>query len=233
MKNNARLFLGLAGLILATGTAYTATVEPDVEVGETIPAVIAKIGEPEGQFQQGKHLIFYYGRGMVDFSDGRVVKSSLVSSEEARQIRQERERIEADQRRRAEAEQKRLTRDGAVELKKKVEDKAFAAQPATTRLAAWQEFSRRYPFTDVGVHLAAAQKEVDQLNRARQAQAEIPQLKKRLSEIQARFTQLDQDYATSLAHWKRNEITAERTRLSTEQAELESRLRSLEPTAKP
>ena len=71
------------------------------------------------------------------------------------------------------------------ELKKRLADKSFAAQPAPARLAGWQDFSRRYPFTDITSHLSAAQQEVDQLQREQQTKAEIPPLKKRLAEIQA------------------------------------------------
>lgn len=235
MKYPTVLSLGLAGFLLAAGSALSliAAPEPEVEIGETIHAVNAKMGEPEGQFQQGRILIFYYSRGMVDFMDGRVVKSTLVSSDEARQIRESRERIEADQLRQAEAEKKRLTLEGATELTKRLDDKTFAAQPAEARLTAWQEFSRHYPYTDITGPLAGAQAEVNQLQRQHQAQVEIQQINQRLTEIKDRFHQLDKDYAASLANWKRNEITAERNLLNAELAELDSRLLTLKPAPKP
>ena len=235
MKYSTILSVGLAGFLLTAGSTLSliAAPEPEVEIGESIHAVIAKLGEPEGQFQQGRILTFYYSRGMVDFTDGLVVKSTLVSSDEARQIRQARERVEADQRRQAEAEKNRLTLEGATELTKRLEDKTFAAQPAEARLTAWQEFSRRYPYTDITAPLAGVQAEVGQLQRQQQAQEEIQRINQRLTEIKARFHQLDMDYAASLANWKRNEITAERNRLNAELAELDSRLLALKPAPKP
>jgi len=235
MKHPSPIAFGLTGILLAMGLALSliAAPEPEVEIGESIHAVVTKLGEPEGQFQQGRILTFYYTRGMVDFTDGRVVKSTLVSSEEARQIRQARERVEADQRRQAEADKNRLTFEGAAELTKRLEDKTFAAQPAEARLTAWQEFSRHYPYTDITAPLAGAQAEVDQLQQERQVQEEIQRIDQRLTEIKARFHQLDKDYAASLANWKRNEITAERNRLNAELAELDSRLLTLKPAPKP
>jgi hypothetical protein len=235
MKYPTVLSICLAGFLLSAGSALplSAAPEPEVEIGESIHAVIAKLGEPEGQFQQGRSLIFYYSRGMVDFTDGHVVRSTLVSSDEARQIRQTRERLEADQRRQAEAEKNRLTLEGATELTKRLEDKTFAAQPAEARLTAWQEFSRHYPYTDITGPLDGAQAEVDQLQRHQQTQKEIQRINQRLTEIKARFHQLDKDYAASLANWKRNEITAERNRLNAELAELDNRLLTLKPASKP
>jgi hypothetical protein len=235
MKHPSPIVFSLAGLLLALGLArsLSAANEPDVERGESIPAVIAKLGEPEGQFQQGGILTFYYSRGRVDFTDGIVVKSSLVSSDEARQIRQTRERGAADQRQRAQVEQDRLTRAGAIELTKRLQDKSFAAQPAEARLAAWQDFSRQYPYTDVAAPITSVLKEVEGIQQKRRAQEEIPRIDQRLAEIQARFIQLDKDYAASLAHWKRNEITAERRKLSAEQADLKNRRGILSPPPEP
>jgi hypothetical protein len=235
MKYSTVLSLGLAGFLLAAGSALSliAAPESEVEIGESIHAVIAKLGEPEGQFQQGRILTFYYSRGMVDFTDGIVVKSTLVSSDEARQIRQARERLEADQRSRAEAEQNRLTREGATELQRRLDDKAFAAQPPDVRLAAWQDFARRYPYTDVTAQIAGANQNLNQVLRQQQAQEGIQRIDQRRTEIKARFHQLDKDYAASLANWKRNEITAERNHLNAELAELNSRLLTLKPAPKP
>lgn len=56
-------------------------------------------------------------------------------------------------------------------------------------------------------------------------------LKVRVVEIQARFKQLDADYAASLANWKRNEITAERAKLTLELNADQNRMSEVEGPA--
>jgi len=129
--------------------------EPEVEIGEPLAAVIAKLGPPEGQFQTGSLLTLYYNRGMIDLIDGCVVRSSLVSSEESRRIRQEQARQLEEQQKKAEAERQRLIREGARQLKQILDDPDFARRPAENRLVFWRDFARQFPHTDITLHLDA------------------------------------------------------------------------------
>jgi hypothetical protein len=209
----------LAVIVLALGALSAGAADVPVTAvatGDTTAAVMDTLGKPQGFISQGRHTTFFYDRGYIDFLDGRVVKTALVTAAEAKRLRIEREQAEAEARRAAEAQRQRLTEEGQAELQKRLGDAAFAKLPAADRLAAWREFQARYPYTDISNALlkAAAEAEANQEGQGREQ--ELATLKQRVVEIRARFTQLDQDYARSLANWKRTEITAERASLSNE-----------------
>ena len=200
----------------------------EVQEGDTVSQVIERLGGPQGQIVQGRNMTFYYDRGMIDFVDGRVVKANLLTVAEAGRAREARVRAEAERRRRAEQEQKRLAADGETELRKSLADPSFAQRPASERLVYWQDFSVRYPFTDVANLTAAAAAAVDAGRRQQERTDEVAALKRRIGQIQDRLKQLDADYAASLMNWKRNEIDAERTKLTQELDVALPRVRALE-----
>jgi hypothetical protein len=178
--------------------------------------------------QMGRSMTYVYDRGMVDFLDGRVVRSDVVTPAEVRQIRLERDRLLAAIDRQAASERNRSAAEGALELQKIAADASFTNRPAADRVAFWLDFSRRYPFNDVGSQIAAARTEAAAAQVREEARAELARLTARGAAIQERFKQLDADYAASLAHWKRNEIDAERAALQKESNAARNRIGALE-----
>lgn len=199
---------------------------PVANTGDAMEAVLAKLGRPQGRITSGNVTTFYYERGTVEFVGGRVTKAFLMEPEEARLQAEAREMAEAERRQREETERQRLTEAGARELARLQGDATFTNRPAADRVAFWQEFTRRYPYTDAGGELSKARAEVEADARKAEQEAEVRKQKERLVAIESRFVKLDADYASSLTHWKRNEINAERAKLEAEKKEIQARLES-------
>lgn len=199
---------------------------PVANTGDAMEDVLAKLGRPQGRITSGNVTTFYYERGTVEFVGGRVTKAFLMTHEEARLQSEAREKAEADRRQKDEAERRTLVEAGTRELARLQGDATFTNRPAADRVAFWQEFARRYPYTDAGGELAKARAEVETDARKAEKETEVGKLKDRLEAIEARFVKLDADYASSLTHWKRNEINAERAKLEAEKKEIQARLES-------
>ncbi len=197
---------------------------PTVNPGDTIAEVVAKIGRPKGSIEGRNRITYSYDRGMVNFIDGRVASAFLVTPEEAEQRRAEQARAAEANRRQDELQRERLLVEGQTELRKQKDDPTFNKRTATERLAYWEDFQRRYPFTDVSTNLTAARSAVTAEVDRRTKEDEVKTLSARIEAIQARRVELDAAYAASLANWKRTEIDAERAKLA---AELEHGLRRL------
>jgi hypothetical protein len=201
---------------------------PSADSGDSTNEVVAKLGTPQGVITRGRLTTYYYDRGMVDFIDGRVKTAFLITPEQVERQRAERERNESLQRQQAEAQRQHLVEEGQRELLAHQADGTFESTPATNRLAYWQSFSRRYPYTDIDSELMKAQTAVEvEATREKQAR-ELQALRDRIAAIQARLTQLDADYAASLANWKRNEIEAERGELKAERETVLGRIDNLQ-----
>jgi len=198
-----------------------------VAKGDTFDQVIQKLGAPKGQVKGGMRTTYYYDRGMVDFRTGRVERVFLVTDQEAKDRIAVREKVEADMRQQAEAEHVRLKVAGKAQLEKILADKTFAASPPVVRLAYWADFQKQYPEIDVSTPIAEAKKAQKSAQDENGRVSELLALNNRASEIDARFKQLDEDYAVSLANWKRTEIDEERAKLTEELAALKARLEAL------
>lgn len=214
-------------LFLCVAMAASGTPEPVVNIGDTYQQMVEKLGKPRGVVSGGRRMTCSYERGTVDLVGGRVEKVLLVSAQEAKDRTQAQEKAEADQRQRAEADRVRLTKAGLAERDLKVSDKEFAKLPPADRLDYWKSFAAKYPYTDVSTLVAEAEKAVQAGQSDRDKEAKLAEMTKRVEEIQARFTQLDEDYAASLANWKRNEIDAERAKLKEELAGIATRVKEL------
>jgi hypothetical protein len=225
------LVMGACSPILAAESTI-----PTASPGDSTDEVIAKLGKPTGAITRGRVTLYYYDRGMVDFVDGRVRTAFLVSPEKAQHRHEEQERAEAANRKEAEAQRQRLTEEGRNELTRKQADATFGNKPGVERLAYWRDFAHRYPYTDVSNELTRAQAAAETESNQQKQAAELQALKDRFAAIRARLAQLDADYAASLAHWKRNEIDAERARLKSEETGILSqidRLREAEGKSDP
>lgn len=202
---------------------------PAANPGDSMEEVVARLGKPRGRIASGAVTTFYYDRGTVEFVAGRVKKAFLVTPEKAEQQVAAREKAEAEWRQREEAGRRNLSEEGDRELGRVRVDATFTNRPAADRVAFWQDFARRYPYTDAGAELAKARADAATDARKLEEAAEVQKLKERVEAIQARFVRLDADYAASLTHWKRNEINAERAKLEAEKKEILARLTDLEP----
>ena len=198
-----------------------------VAEGETAAQVVEKLGKPQGHIEQDRRMVYLYDRGLVYLVDGRVVRADLVTPPEAARLKRERARTAEEYRRQAEAERSRLMKEGAAELAKRLSDGDFAKRPPAERLAYWQDFGKRYPETDVTAPLAQAETDVAAERKDKERAQDVTKLTQRLREIKDRFRELDAEYTASLANWKRNEIDAERTKLTKEMDDDQARIRDL------
>lgn len=208
----------LLALAMALGGACAGGEEAatTVNTGDTVSDVAAKLGKPQGSITRGHLTTYYYDRGMVDFVDGRVTRAALISPAEAEQQRIARERAAAAAQERNAAERQRLTAEGQREQARAQADPALQGRPAADRLAFWQDFARRYPYTDAKADIERAQAGADAESSLQKQGAAIRESRDRIDAIQSRLLQLDADYAASLANWKRHEIEVERAKLKAE-----------------
>ncbi|MEI6515593.1 MAG: hypothetical protein WCO77_06420 [bacterium] len=225
MKGRRVSILLLCLGVMACGTSAS----PVVTIGDTYQQMVDKLGKPQGVISGGRRMTCSYERGTVDLVTGRVEKVFFVTTQEAKDRTRAREKAEADQRQRAETDRARLTGAGTVERDRKAADKDFARHPPGERLDYWKNFTAKYPYTDVSALVSEAEKAVQAGQSDRDKESTLAEMTKRVEEIQVRFVQLDDDYAASLANWKRNEIDAERARLKDELATIATRVKELAP----
>ncbi len=224
----AFLFL-LSGLVILMQALSVKAGEapPTVSNGDTVESIVQKLGKPKGIVSGGSRTTYYYEQGTVDFLTGRVVNAMLVSSEEARERAAKRDLEEKNFRQQREAERIRLVEAGAAALARAVADKSFAALPASERAEFWAQFAKQYPTTDISAQVAQTAEAVKTDQKDRDRADELVKLNQRVGAIQERFTELDADYAASLANWKRNEIDAERAKLKDELSTIATRVHEL------
>lgn len=218
-RRASRTLPAVAGVCLLAALACAAPPPPAVNPGDTTAEVIDKLGKPQGTMSRGRLTTYYYERGLVYFDEGRVQSATLLTPEEAQRQRRERELAERLQRERIALQQQALA-EGQAELAARRADAEFLASPAADRLAYWTDFRKRHPDIDVSADIAGA-RAAGRVGSDDQPSEELRALRARVESIRARLAQLDADYAVSRTTWKRNEITAERTKLL---AELESAL---------
>ncbi|MEI6563717.1 MAG: hypothetical protein WCO42_05340 [bacterium] len=216
-------------LFVALGSpcALGSDTSPVVVKGDTCQQVVEKLGEPKGQVRGGRRTTYYYDRGTVDFLTGRVDRAFLITAGEATAKKEQQAKEETAARRQAEADHARMIAAGKAQREEKLADKAFAAKPPSERLAYWSDFQKEYPDTDVSVQIVEATQLIEAGRKDQDRVAELLDMNKRAAEIEARFKQLDADYAASLANWKRTEIDDERSKLTSELAGIKSRLAEL------
>ncbi len=198
-----------------------------VSKGDTFEQVISKLGAPKGQVKGGKRTTYYYDRGTVDFMAGRVERAFLITAQDAKEKIAEREKAEEAMRVQAEAEHERLMAAGRAQLEKVLGDKVFSASSPAIRLAFWTDFQKQYPGVDVSAPIAEAQKGREPVKSESAGVKELVTLNTRAAEIDTRFKQLDEDYAVSLANWKRTEIDQDRAQLTDELNTIKAHLAEL------
>jgi hypothetical protein len=74
--------LTLMGLVVGATVGLSAWA---VKPGDSRQAVTEELGPPQGRIQSGDQEILYYERGTVQFKDGKVVNSELISTDQVRE----------------------------------------------------------------------------------------------------------------------------------------------------
>lgn len=143
-----------------------------VQPGDDEVAVRAELGPPVGQYKLGERTIMSFERGEVEFVDGKVTRSELISVEEAaqRKARREREAAEAAERARI-AKEKRIV-EGQEIYQRKISDPAFMNSSATERFTFWNGFKTKYPEVPLGPEYDQARSEYNLEQQARRAAAQ-------------------------------------------------------------
>ncbi len=114
-------------------------------LGLTRAEIIEQMGEPEGVIVFGDTEILQFPRGTVDLQDGRAIKASVMSRQEAEIEEKERLAREEQMREAAEARRLALIRDGEAEKERILADPAYTNKSAREMVTFWNEFSAKYP----------------------------------------------------------------------------------------
>jgi hypothetical protein len=161
------LVLGLVAL-----TAWGA----DVELGDKEEDVRLRLGVPQGEVQQGDHLLLIYDRGTIDIFEGHVVKADLVS-ERDREERERREKAVAErQRLRQEQQRRKALLEGQAAIKTTLADEAFLEKPAVEQVRYWDTLKRKYPGVTLPAEYEEARKTVKQEQAAERERLEQERL---------------------------------------------------------
>jgi hypothetical protein len=191
--------LGIYSVVVAALTiAFVAPVRADeIALGDSEQTVRDRLGAPSGYIGSGSYLLLIYDRGKVEFKDGEVASFDLVSAEEARE-----RKVQREQRRKELAEKReaqRVSRQAeAVALKEKtLSDPVFIASSVDKQLEFWRSFRRRYPNVPVDAEYAEALAQRKEQQEELAAQERLLDMEKRvaLAEAEAEEARRDADEA--------------------------------------
>ena len=165
----------------------------EVSLGDSEQAVRDQLGVPSGYIRSGSYLLLIYDRGKVEFEDGEVVDFNLVSAEEARERKAQREQ------RRKELAEKRAAqrvsqRAEAVALKEKtLSDPVFMASSIEKQLEFWRSFRRKYPNVPVDAEYAAALAKRKEQQEELAAEERLLEMEKRVAQAEAEAEEARRD----------------------------------------
>ena len=188
------IFLGFVLLLPSFALAGEGA---DIQIGDPRERVLDRLGDPVGRVVIRGREWMTYPRGQITLTEGRVTAVDLASEEEVRigqeKAAQDREAREAA----AVAARARRITEGTALLERARADEAFAGSPASTRLAYWQQFSRRFPEVDVSLELTTAlgemRRDEDVRREAAQAAAERHALQLRVADAEARAAEAERE----------------------------------------
>lgn len=135
---------------LALVLACVGVAASGVKPGDDEATVRAELGAPIGQYKIGDRTMMTFERGDVEFVGGKVVRSELVSAEEAKQRRERREREAAEAAERARIAKEKRIAEGTDIYQRKLNDPSFMNAPAAERVAFWNGFKAKYPEVPLG-----------------------------------------------------------------------------------
>jgi len=201
-----------------------------VDKGDSVDDVIAELGRPRGTASTQHGATFFYERGLVTFSEGKVTHTSVVSEKEAKKIAARQEK-EMTLRRAAEHKaSKQRVIDGAAERKKTLANKEFTQSSPQKRLKYWKDFQGKYPEISVDKELTAARNEVRELQRASRSsggESAIDKLAREIAETKQEIRDLRNVRGLKITEHKRRhkELRGKLERLEKKQQQLMARAR--------
>ncbi|MFP4069102.1 MAG: hypothetical protein ACOCVJ_01045 [Verrucomicrobiota bacterium] len=156
-------------------------VEAEIQLGDSLDAILEALGEPAGLIELRDKTLLLYPRGEVTLKEDRVVEVDLMTEAEftADQARLEREREEwlVQQEKLAAA---RLEEGRSIKAAK-LESRAFASLPAKDRVDYWRSFQIRYPDIDVSEQIASALEGYETELKELHSQQRIAELESRVA----------------------------------------------------
>jgi hypothetical protein len=181
-----KAFATLLILVLLLGLALSA---PAIGIGDSRAVVLAALGEPPGYVGTPSREILMYERGEVVLEGGTVISAALISEEEARARRLQREAEEAARLERERIRRAQLAEEGTEIRLRKLADTEFMNASATQRVAFWRQFKKVYPMVELGDEYAAALRERElelaAENAAYASQTRIRDLERRVAQAEA------------------------------------------------
>ena len=128
----------------------------EVRPGDTLPAVKAALGAPNGQVHRRDVQLLYYDRGEIELREGAVTRVALRTAGEQAAWQARNATIARHAEEVRELYRSRLRTEGAALKRHKLDDPDFAAAPAAYQVAFWEDFSRRFADIPCDDQLAAA-----------------------------------------------------------------------------
>jgi hypothetical protein len=128
----------------------------EVRPGDTLPAVKAALGAPNGQVHRRDVQLLYYDRGEIELREGAVTRVALRTAGEQAAWQARNATIARHAEEFRELYRARLRTEGAALKRHKLDDPDFAAAPAAYQVAFWEDFSRRFADISCDDQLAAA-----------------------------------------------------------------------------
>jgi hypothetical protein len=197
LPSSPLFFASLLAVLVLTGIAPPEAAA--IQVGDDEATVRSELGPPVGQYKLGGRTIMSFERGEVEFIDGSVTRSELISAEAAAQRTARREREAAEAAERARIAKERRLAEGQAIYERKVGDASFLTAPAAEQVAFWNGFKRKYPEIPLGPE-SGYQQAVNENNLEIQAQR---QAAAQAAAAQA-STQLDRSSTSTRAYYNRD-----------------------------
>lgn len=187
--------------------SFAATAGAEIQVGTARAEVVQILGEPTGHIGSNAFQIYYFERGEVVFRNGLVESHSVISQAELDQKIADREKRREEKAAARVILEERRAEERAILAERRAEERAarivegteirdqrradpvFSTSDASTRLAFWQAFRRKYPEVDATFEYSVALQEVNLAENAKQAEYER---QVRIVDLERRVEQAEQ-----------------------------------------
>jgi hypothetical protein len=160
--------VGFAFLVLTAGTQVMYA----VSAGDSIDDLRNELGPPNGMVEIGPNAVWFYDRGEVALTDGRVSNINLMTADELVAHREREARRTALLLEMAAARRIQNEAEGRALKQSKVDSPGFQSLPASERVSFWRHFKLKYPTVPIDLELTAAltQSRIDQAAAEKAAQ---------------------------------------------------------------
>ncbi len=164
-----------------------------IALGDSEQAVRDALGAPIGYIRSGSYLLLMYDRGKVEFEDGKVVEMNLVSAEEARKLKAQREQRRKELAAEREASRAKRHAEGVALKEKTLSDPVFRASSVEHQLAFWKSFRLKHPDVPVDAEYAEALAKRKKQNEELAAQERLLEMEKRVALAEAEAEEARRD----------------------------------------